>query len=123
MLHCPTAIIRPKSQNSHLGYDGIPSVGNFILMIKNQTSENFWPLQIYDCSSLVTGQQPKKMYSFIILENKFLLLPYFPLNVYLFRKITIAEMKNSRQNCEHNISSFHKLLNKTSASKCRVSNK
>jgi hypothetical protein len=31
----PTAMIRPKSQNFKIGHDGILSIGNFILMIKN----------------------------------------------------------------------------------------
>jgi hypothetical protein len=31
----PTAIIRPKSQNSNIRHDGILSIGNFMLMIKN----------------------------------------------------------------------------------------
>jgi hypothetical protein len=34
-LFWPTAMIRPKSQNSKIGHDGILSTGNFILMIKN----------------------------------------------------------------------------------------
>jgi hypothetical protein len=34
-LFWPTAMIRPKSQNSKIGHDGILSIGNFILMIKN----------------------------------------------------------------------------------------
>jgi hypothetical protein len=32
----PTAMIRPKSQNYKTGYDGILSIGNFLLVIKNQ---------------------------------------------------------------------------------------
>jgi hypothetical protein len=35
MLQWPMAIIRPKSQNFKIGHDGILSIGNFILMIKN----------------------------------------------------------------------------------------
>jgi hypothetical protein len=35
VLHWPTAMIRPKSQNFKIGHDGILSIGNFILMIKN----------------------------------------------------------------------------------------
>jgi hypothetical protein len=31
----PTAIIRPKSQNSNIRHDGILSIGNFMLMINN----------------------------------------------------------------------------------------
>jgi hypothetical protein len=31
----PTAIMRPKSQNSNIRHDGILSVGNFMLMINN----------------------------------------------------------------------------------------
>jgi hypothetical protein len=31
----PTAIIRPKSQNSNIKHDGILSIGNFMLMINN----------------------------------------------------------------------------------------
>jgi hypothetical protein len=34
-LFWPTAMIRPKSQNFKIGHDGILSIGNFILMIKN----------------------------------------------------------------------------------------
>jgi hypothetical protein len=35
LVQCPTAIIRPKSQNSNIRHDGIPSIGNFMLMINN----------------------------------------------------------------------------------------
>jgi hypothetical protein len=35
LLQWPMAIIRPKSQNFKIGHDGILSIGNFILMIKN----------------------------------------------------------------------------------------
>jgi hypothetical protein len=35
-LFWPTAMIRPKPQNYEIGHDGILSIGNFILMIKNQ---------------------------------------------------------------------------------------
>jgi hypothetical protein len=34
-LFWPTALIQPKSQNFKIGHDGILSIGNFILMIKN----------------------------------------------------------------------------------------
>jgi hypothetical protein len=34
-LFWPTVMIRPKSQNFKTGHDGILSIGNFILMIKN----------------------------------------------------------------------------------------
>jgi hypothetical protein len=36
MLQWPMAIIRPKSQNIKKGHDGILSIGNIILIIKNQ---------------------------------------------------------------------------------------
>jgi hypothetical protein len=48
MLHFPTAMIRPKSQNPNRGHDGILSIGNFILMVKNHI-----PLE--------TNQQPKNV--------------------------------------------------------------
>jgi hypothetical protein len=35
LVQCPTAIIRPKSQNSNIRHDCILSIGNFMLMINN----------------------------------------------------------------------------------------
>jgi hypothetical protein len=37
----PTAIIRPKSQNSNIRHDGILSIGNFMLMINNHLNLKF----------------------------------------------------------------------------------
>jgi hypothetical protein len=51
-LFWPTAMIRPKSQNFKIGHDGILSIGNFILMIKNH-------ILIFNCP--VTDQQPKNV--------------------------------------------------------------
>jgi hypothetical protein len=46
------AIIRPKSQNYKIGHDGILSIGNSILMIKNN-------ILLFSCP--VTDQQPKNV--------------------------------------------------------------
>jgi hypothetical protein len=45
-------MIRPKSQNFKIGHDGILSIENFILMIKNQ-------ILLFSCP--VTDQQPKNV--------------------------------------------------------------
>jgi hypothetical protein len=47
----PTAIIKPKSQNSNIGHDGILSIRNFMLMINNNFS-------LFSCP--VTCQEPIK---------------------------------------------------------------
>jgi hypothetical protein len=38
LVQWPTAVIRPKSQNSNLRHDGILSIGNFMLMINKHFS-------------------------------------------------------------------------------------
>jgi hypothetical protein len=44
----PTAMIRPKSQNSNIGHYGILSIGNFILMMKNlMRKSGAWILSSY----------------------------------------------------------------------------
>jgi hypothetical protein len=45
-LHWPMVMIWPKSQKFKIGYDGILSIGNFILMIKNQI-----PILIFDAAT------------------------------------------------------------------------
>jgi hypothetical protein len=49
------AMIRPKSQTFNIGHDGIPSMGNFMLVSKNKIA-----LQIFDLSCPVNMSTTKK---------------------------------------------------------------
>jgi hypothetical protein len=61
----PTAMIQPKSQNFKIGHDGILSIGNFILVIKNQ-------ILIFNCP--VTDQQPKNVLPISVATWNFLFI-------------------------------------------------
>jgi hypothetical protein len=87
MLHWPTAMIRPKSQN--LGHDSILTIRNFLLMIKNHIS-----LQIFDCSDPVTGQQPKNMLPISVATRNFVfILFYFVVPIRVFKKSWIQSLR------------------------------
>jgi hypothetical protein len=60
------AMIRPKSQKFKIGYDGILSIGNFILMIKK--------IIFYFFSCPVTDQQPKNVLPISVATRNFLFI-------------------------------------------------
>jgi hypothetical protein len=64
-LFWPTAMIRPKSQNFRILHDGIISIGNFILMIKNHILIFNYP---------VTDQQPKNVLPISVVTRNFLFI-------------------------------------------------
>jgi hypothetical protein len=66
MLHWPMAIIRPKSFNFKIGHDGILSIGNFRLMIKNHI------FYFYSCP--VTDQQLKNVLPISVATWNFLFI-------------------------------------------------
>jgi hypothetical protein len=71
-LFWPTAMIRPKSQNFKIGHDGILSIGNFILMIKNhillfQLPGN-WPTT-KKCAPYFRGNTEFPIYFFLYGSN------------------------------------------------------
>jgi hypothetical protein len=72
-------MIRPKSQNFKIGHDAILSIGNFILMIKN----NILLFQLPE-----TYQQPKNVLPISVATRNFLFicntqgLPFLSRNLY-----------------------------------------
>jgi hypothetical protein len=69
LVQWPTAIIRPKSQNSNIRHDGILSIGNFMLMINNH---------LHDFSCPITCQKPKKCAPYFRGNTQFPIYSVFP---------------------------------------------
>jgi hypothetical protein len=88
MLHWPMAIIRQKSLNFKIGHDGILSIGNFMLMIKNHI------FYFYSCP--LTDQQPKNVLPISVATWNFLFILYLHhikiSATYLFRKIRYGHL-------------------------------
>jgi hypothetical protein len=80
----PTAIIRPKSQNSNIRHDGILSIGNFMLMINNHFT-------LFQLSKLVTSQKQKKMCSLFPWQH---VISYLSENLGDLKKKTEKILKN-----------------------------
>jgi hypothetical protein len=66
-LFWPTAMIRPKSQNYKIGHDGILSIENSILVIKNH-------ILLFQ---LVTDQQPKNVLPISVATWNFLFISVY----------------------------------------------
>jgi hypothetical protein len=83
-LFWPTAMIQPKSQNFEIGHDGILSIGNFILMIKNH-------ILIFNCP--VTDQQPKNVLPISVVTRNFLFIFRYANCIFQFCKMIYVACK------------------------------
>jgi hypothetical protein len=74
LVQWPTAIIRPKSQNSNVSHDGILSIWNFMLMINNHYTLFQLPgnlLKTKKCAPYFCGNTEFPIYSYIIYMRNF----------------------------------------------------